>query len=512
MPAHVADARATVLAKLWGALAREPIPGLGQRSTRGDVQQIALPEGRTVIGPAAAAQPFAPASAGLGITVDGVVHDDPATLLTALRLPVPAQVLAGLSAELDNSVANLALARAGQPAPDGAAATLDRAAATADPLAYLEQSVVEGHPLHPCCRTRMGMSAAEVRRYAPEHRPVVDLVEIRVPAERWYGNNCEPLLYVHPWQYEHVLDRHPWLRPTGATVAARPLMSLRTLALADQPRVHIKTAVDVQMTSAVRTVSPAAVHNGPAVSTLLSGLAARTPTLAVLAEVAAGAVLVDGEPSRSLAMVRRTVPAWAPDEVALPLAVLTAPSPADGGPMVLELVRDGYHGDPLGFVDALAPLLLPPLLTLLELGVALEAHGQNLLVVSRNGRLTGLAYRDMGGLRISPDRLRRHGIEAPELRGDLACDDPEVLRTKVFASAVSTVLAETIGVLVREAGLDPASAWDRVAAVARAHGGPDVAALFGATLPVKATTTMRLATDPLDDVWAALPNPMGGLA
>jgi siderophore synthetase component len=288
-------------------------------------------------------------------------------------------------------------------------------------------------------------------------------------------------------------------------------MSLRTLSLVGQPRQHVKTAIDVQMTSAVRTVSPAAVHNGPAVSALLARLAPRTPTLSILAEVAAGAVLVDGEPSRSLAMVRRVVPVWGRDEVALPLAVLTAPAAADGAPIVAELVRDGYHGDPLAFVDDLARVLLPPLLTLLELGVALEAHGQNLLGVLRSGRLAGLAYRDMGGLRISPARLRHHGIEAPPLRGDLVSDDPEVLRTKVFASAVSTVLAETITVLTREFGVPDVAAWARVATVVRGHGGADAAALLGPTLPVKATTAMRLAADPLDDVWAWLPNPLGGL-
>jgi hypothetical protein len=35
--------------------------------------------------------------------------------------------------------------------------------------------------------------------------------------------------------------------------------------------------------------------------------------------------------------------------------------------------------------------------------------------------------------------------------------------------------------------------------------------LFGDTLPVKATTAMRLASDPLTDVWATLPNPLAGL-
>ena len=79
-------------------------------------------------------------------------------------------------------------------------------------------------------------------------------------------------------------------------------MSLRTVAPIDGGD-HIKTAVDVQMTSAVRTVSPAAVHNGPRLSALLRTLTRDLP-LTVLAETAAGAVLVDGQPQRRLAHLR----------------------------------------------------------------------------------------------------------------------------------------------------------------------------------------------------------------
>ena len=497
-----------MLARLWGALAREPIPGLGGRETIGDTLGLKLSDGRALRGPAAAAEPFAIGPAGLTLTVDGVSYQDPAALLTSLGLPGRS---AGLAAELDNSVANLILARSAQPAPDGGASTLVRASAQPDALAFLEQCVIDGHPLHPCCRTRMGLSADEVLAYGPEHRPVVDLRLVRVPADRWLGVHCPPLLQVHPWQYDHVLDAYPWLERTGRTVAARPLMSLRTLSLVNQPGHHAKTSVDVQMTSAVRTVSPAAVHNGPAMSALLQGLAARTPGLSILPEVGAGAALVDGEPSRSLAVVYRRMPPMRSDEVALPMGALTAPSPADGRPIIVEVVRDGYHGDPHDFVEAFATLLLAPLLTLLDLGVALEAHGQNVLVVLRDGRLARLAYRDMGGLRVSPARLLRHGIEPPELRGDLASDDPEVLRTKLFASAVSTVLSETITVLARHLGADRERAWSQVAAIARAHGGAEANALFHSTLPMKATTAMRLATDPLDDLWTQLPNPMAGL-
>jgi len=78
---------------------------------------------------------------------------------------------------------------------------------------------------------------------------------------------------MHPWQYEHVLDDYPWLRrpayaPPGADVIAH-------LALVDEPARHVKTAVNVQMTSAVRTVSPAAVPQWTDFPPV-SGLAART--------------------------------------------------------------------------------------------------------------------------------------------------------------------------------------------------------------------------------------------
>jgi siderophore synthetase component len=484
-----AGARAAVLARLWGALAREPVPGVAGRQIDGRTLTITLTDGRRLRGPVAAAQPFAVPPSDL--TIEG---GDPLHLFGDR-----------LATELDNSVENLALARAAQSTPDGGAPALRRGWTLVD----FEQSVVDGHPLHPGCRTRLGLSRDEVLRYAPEHHPIVALRLVDVPPERWYGAGGPPVLTVHPWQFEHVLDRYPFLRPRVGTVPAHPLMSLRTLARADDPTRQVKTAVDVQMTSAIRTVSPAAVHNGPLLSRLLAGLGG--DELTVLPEVAAGAVLVDGEPVRSLAVLHRRMPALAPGEVALPLAALFAPSPASGRPIVTEIVADGYAGDALSCVEALAARLLPPLLRLLSLGVALEAHGQNLLIVVQSGRFRRLLYRDLGGVRISPRRLAGHGIEAPPLQGDLRSDDPDELRAKVFASAVSTVLGELVAVLGRELGLDEGKAWRRVAGAVRPVDGPDAAALFGATLPIKAMTAMRLAADPVADIWAELPNPMADL-
>jgi staphyloferrin A synthase len=459
-------ARAAVLGRLWGAYAREPIRGVRRRERAGDRLTVHVDKG-ALTGPAGAAEPYAPAPDGLTLHLDTVPYADPGALARALGHPA-------FAAELDNSVANLALARTGP----------RRTPTLAGTLPQLEQSVVDGHPLHPCCRTRLGMSTLDVLRYAPEHHPVVRLHLVRVPPARWYGDG-PPLLLVHPWQRDHLLDAYPWLAPVGR-VPARPLMSLRTMAPAGGTH-HVKTAVDVQMTSAVRTVSAAAIRNGPAVSALLAALA--PPGLEVLAEDRAGAALVDGEPSRSLAYLRRRVPRLGAGEVAVPLAALAA------------AVRAGLPlRDPLGFFTALAGVLLDPLLHLLRRGVALEAHGQNALVVLRDGHPARLLYRDFGGVRISPAALRARGVRPPPLHGDLATDDPDALRAKLLAAAVSGALAEQVAAFSRGYGITPALLWTRAARPGLREG----------RLPVKATTAMRLATDPLTDVWASLPNPMAG--
>jgi len=479
-------ARAAILSRLLGALDREPIPGRTPPNAAISTSSppvAVLQDGRVVTAPAAAVQPFAEPAPGLTARVDGAAYTDPGAFLRALALPGHT---ARLAAEIDNSVANLALARAAGPATT----TLREAAGDPDGLGRLEQQLTDGHPLHPCCRTRGGMTVADVLAYAPEHHPVIRLRRLRVPPRHWYGD-AEPVLLAHPWQAERLRDAHPWLIDDGETGPVRPLMSLRTVAPLDGGA-HVKTAVDVQMTSAVRTVSPAAVHNGPVLSRLLGELTRDLP-LDVLAETAAGAVIVDGEPQRHLAHLRRSAPQPGPGQAVLPIAGLAT-------------VLDEAVDDPYAWLESLAAILFPPLLTVLQRGVALEAHGQNTLVVLDGGHPTRILYRDLGGVRVSARRLRNAGAEAPQLRGDLPSDDPDVLRTKLAAAAFGTVAAQLVALLERRRGADPDRLWRIIAGSTRGTG--DSRHLMTNPLPVKATTAMRLADDPLDDIWAHVPNPM----
>jgi hypothetical protein len=508
--AELPGARAAVFARLIGAIEREALPGLvtrehggliasesASRGGAGPASKLArFADGTAIRYPVEAAAMFAPGRAGLSVEVwhddagplgqTGIspeshhglpaAIDDPGTLVRLLWGD------SALAAEIDNSVANLALARADRPA---------QPADNPHDLGRLEQLLTDGHPLHPCCRTRGGMTVADVLAFAPEHSPVIRLRRLKVPEERWYGT-AAPTLYAHPWQADRLRDAYPWLTDDGETGPVRPLMSLRTVAPLDGGP-HVKTAVDVQMTSAVRTVSPAAVHNGPVLSALLRKLTADLP-IDVLAETEAGAVIVDGRPQRHLAFLRREAPLLASGEMAVPLAVLSA------SPVLLGRVPDAY-----GFMVLLGEVLFAPLLEVLRRGVALEAHGQNTLVVLRGGRPVRVLYRDLGGVRVSAERLRQAGFEAPRLDGDLPSDDPQELRTKLTAAAITTVAGELITALARVKRADPARLWQ---IVARAMTTDDGAQIRNDPLPVKATTAMRLAADPLDDQWAFTDNPM----
>ncbi|MGC3001341.1 IucA/IucC family C-terminal-domain containing protein, partial [Streptomyces sp. G35A] len=168
---------------------------------------------------------------------------------------------------------------------------------------------------------------------------------------------------------------------------------------------------------------------------------------------------------------------------------------------VAALATTGLPRSP-AWSAAFARLALTVGLRLLELGVALEAHGQNLLVVlSPAGDPLRLVYRDLADIRVGPARLARHGIALPDLPARMVTDDERALRRKLFGSLVAGALAGTAG-----------SGAALRAAVEGAVGDlprtPDLAALLGEPLPAKALTLMRLSPGAPGDHWTELPNPL----
>ncbi|MET8986520.1 IucA/IucC family protein [Nonomuraea wenchangensis] len=527
-------ARAAVLGRLWRSLLHEPLPGIatspghtaqhghtpqpGHASQPGHAHRQALPpqhtqapqhgqtpaeaevvlaDGRRLRGPERRPHDLGEVPV---LWLDGTPYREPAALLAALGLPGSAR----LTADLANSVASLALSRVN--------ARPDRPRVPEDH----EQDVVDGHPYHPCCRNRPGVSVAEQLAYMPEHRPVVALDLVAVPAADCLVSGPWPdaltegdrlLLPVHPWQSEHVLP-DLGVRPyRKGAIPARPLMSVRTLAPLDGGP-HLKTAFSTRMTSSVRDISPGSIRDCVPLSDLLTKLSRRAGGPRMIGYLAGAAATVKGEFSADLAvMLREPTRAFAGSADVLPVAAVTPGA-----------VIPGAMDDPAAWLAAFARLALPATLRLLAAGAALEAHGQNLLVVlDGRGRPARLAYRDLADVRLSPARLARHGVEVPPVAARLLHDDPAVLHAKLYGSLVGTTFG---GLVAGFSGGDrdvEAGLWRIVRdAACEAFDGlpcdPDVRAdreaLFAPYLMVKAHLLAQLDGTPPGDNWIKLPNPL----
>ncbi|GAP46259.1 IucA/IucC family protein [Streptomyces azureus] len=470
--AELPGARAAVLSRLWRGLAHDPLPWVTRRDQGRDGLTLYLSDGRRLHGPRP--DPYATGAYVTVVRLDEAEYDDPARLVTDLAVPHSAS----FAAELGHSVASLALSRAGQ----------EGRATDASPGSdwEWEQRIVDGHPFHPTCRSRPGFSVAEQLAYGPEHRPVVELGLVPVRAEECLVTGAWPrelrdgervVLPVHPWQAAHVLKRVCEERRAG-----HPLMALRTLALPGGP--HVKTSLSARLTSSVRDISLPSVAASAVLSEFAETPAAHTDGLLHVTRTLAAAAA--GSPDFA-AVLREPPEAYATGgERVLPVAALAT----------TELPRSP------AWLAGFARLALTVGLRLLELGVALEAHGQNLLVIlSPAGDPLRLVYRDLADIRVSPARLARHGITVPGLPARMVTDDERTLRHKLFGSLVAGALAGT-------AGSGPALTEALRTAVRDLPRTPDLAALRADPLPTKALTLMRLSPQTAGDQWAELPNPL----
>ncbi|MBT2405104.1 IucA/IucC family protein [Streptomyces sp. ISL-86] len=479
-PAYAAalpGARAAVLTRLWRALAHEPLPWVTGRERGSGSLALRLAGGGRLEGPLP--DPYATGAYVTEVRLDGRPYGQAARLMAALEVAHGSE----FAAELDDSTASLALSRAGRPAVDEA---------PPQTTWQWEQRVVDGHPYHPNCRSRPGFSVAEQLAYAPEHRPVVELGLVAVPAGECLVTGAWPaelrdggrlLVPVHPWQAEHVLKREE-VRPG---FAAHPLMALRTLAPVGGGA-HVKTALSTRLTSSVRDISVYSIETAAAVSAFAQALAERLDGRLHITRTLGAATAY----SPDLAAVLREPPEMyagtAAGERVVPVAALA------GTPFA----RSAH------WRAAFARLALSVCLRILDLGVALEAHGQNLLVVlSPAGAPLRLVYRDLADIRISPARLARHGLPVPPLSGRLITDDVTVLRRKLFGSLLTGALGAT-------AGSAAALGEDLTRAVAGLPPTADTEALLTGPLPAKALTLMRLSPGVPGDQWAELPNPLTG--
>ncbi|MCA0988546.1 IucA/IucC family protein [Guptibacillus algicola] len=448
------------------------------------------------------------------------------------------------------------------------------------PLTFFEQWVIQGHTIHPCSRTRLGLSPMDVSLYAPEWGGQPDVIPVAIHKKYCRLTNMgssatqilmeeypelvddlhsiagekgvEPtdyeLIPVHPWQFEHTITKHykdliedDVIFPLNSKIKTAALVSFRSLAPVDRTKHHIKTAINVQMTSAVRTVSAASTHNGPVISSVLKTIEARDPFISKTLRFMGEDAGIHFEPSnakgderhflqKNLAAIIRENPesALGKDEIAIPAAALIAESPVSGKLILEELVENYKEKMKIesvqvaaeGFMKRYNEVLLPGIMSLIvKYGISLEAHLQNSVVVIKHGLPERVILRDNGGIRIITERLTKF-VELDDLDNstNLLTTKPEELHDIFFHAIIHNHLGEMNIALSRRLELDEGRLWNPVREVVRnvyedlrkdsnvlEH---DQALLKTKLSSMKALVKMRLTDKYTENMYVGIVNPL----
>ncbi|MEM9555711.1 MAG: IucA/IucC family protein [Acidobacteriota bacterium] len=436
-----------------------------------------------------------------------------------------------LRREVSESAFNLALvleARTRRVSGPALAAWRDEQRRTpeASSLAFFEQLIFRGHPVHPGARLRQGMTLEEQRRWAPEWESrfplpllgldpgaVVDR-QFQAPMRSLFPELDPALAWLpmHPWQLQHVVPRLGIEGPVAEGYRVRPSMSLRTLVPDQRGSLpHFKTALAVRITGAMRTVSVQAASNGPKLTALLARSEFRSNSLTILKET--GSLHwrhEDPDRAKLMSVVMRQNPEVFSRQTDLLMPAAALIEPIVGQPLVAEVIGER---DPLAWFREYAGALLRPLLRLMsDYGIALEAHLQNVVVRFRDGSPPHFFYRDFGGVRLFTPRLQPHVAESLDFAPDSATVTERVdeLWSKLNYPVLQNHLGELIRALVLHFETREAALWEPVRELLEAHlTRPEERDWFLASRwRLKAMTRMRLREQVTEYSYAEVESPL----
>lgn len=411
-----------------------------------------------------------------------------------------------------------------------------------DDVLYSESLIFEGHPTHPLTKTKLPLSMEEVRTYSPEFEKIINLKVMLIHNEyvnvttildhsqfilnevipeyldelHTFMNDRERLLkdykviLVHPWQYEHTIRNKfkEWLQnhiliSTPFHVPSKATSSFRTMSLINHPY-HVKLPVNVQATSAVRTVSPETTIDGPKLSQALHRELNQYTQLDVVLEPYGLFAKTDSDDARQLACIIREKPFIKNDGILLVTGALVNKNVVDNEITVdsyLKWINDDINQHTIHqFMRNYTRQLVTPLLALIQdYGIALEAHMQNALVHLGPKYQIQFIVRDLGGSRIDIKTLSQRLKHIEVENKSLLADSIEEVIMKFQHAVVQNQLAELIFhfkkyEFIKEEELFNIIQEEIEVAIndTKPHADTLRKVLFGPTITVKALLKMRM--------------------
>ncbi|KTD22663.1 siderophore biosynthetic protein, iron repressed FrgA [Legionella lansingensis] len=440
-------------------------------------------------------------------------HNDPASIFLNWR---------ALRLELDETIANEAMAQAYRQCwqqelknqARGFTRFWDWLSQKLQPyeqLQLLEQWGCLGHPDHPNFRAKIGFSRREVLQYSPEFNACVSLhwcaihhryaylspqaknynslIKKQFPQEyfNWEKqlsfkhqdpNDYLPLP-LHPWQWRNQIQtqfssfidkKEIILLPHHQLT--KPSMSFRTMMPMGGTSCHLKLATAVHTTSAMRTISPASIDNGPAVSSWLNALLAKHQhyhqSLFIAADLAG--LRFEHEDShydqyKHLAVILRQNPLEIINkgQQIVPLGALFALSPLSNLPLLTEIIGASGLLPSDYFRRYCVCVLSGQLHLMLRYGVAFEAHQQNTLLIFTDNQPSAVVIRDFGNICVCMHECYKHDLK-PDFHPDSAIVTNNVteLCDKFVHGNLRSNFAYWIKCLCQHYGLNSHDLWQLV--------------------------------------------------
>ncbi|ERS00721.1 achromobactin biosynthetic protein AcsC [Acinetobacter sp. COS3] len=337
------------------------------------------------------------------------------------------------------------------------------------PYDILESYLMDGHPYHPCYKSRVGFSLQDNIHYGVEfaqpmalvwlaiHKDIVaenhsnsidtkeffkaqlnsqDLIQFQQKLKNQVKESADYVwIPVHPWQWENHL-----ISIFAEEIADQKIMylghshdrylaqqSLRTVTNLQHPeKPYIKLSMSLTNTSSSRVLAKHTVMNGPIITDWLQALIDQSETakkldFAVLREVYGLSVDFTRLPASHAKQAYGTIGCLWRESVHQYLREGEDAIPLNG---VSHIQKDGQaliapwiqqYGMEKWTRQLLKVVITPLIHLLFAEGIATESHGQNIILVHEKGWPTRVLLKDFhDGVRYSPAHLA-HPELAPEL-------------------------------------------------------------------------------------------------
>ncbi len=392
-------------------------------------------------------------------------------------------------------------------------------------------AALRDRPFHPTARVKDGWNEADYRRFSAEFACLFGLDWVAVRRDHVQSGPATPcldiashilddrdqrrldaalrdarlsvethlVLPVHPWQTKHLLALYAEELTRGTcALVARDLgrffatSSVRSLEPSTGGATHLKLPIGIYSLGALRLLPPRYLHNGEQGQQLLEHLVASDPILAQQISLCdetrwwafhqPGGDPFEDKPGH-LACLLREYPAQLIDDPAIslvPMSALAVSTPGRSAPAAASILWERGEHEPtaaqvMGLFRELCLRFTGVALRCFRSGLMPELHGQNVVLVLRTGRITGLLLRDHDTVRTYLPWLVRAGIPLPDYvvnpgsPNTLTADTPENLLRYFQTLGIQVNLYAIAQVLSRAYAIEEGAFGD-VLAESIAHG------------------------------------------